>query len=127
MAASVFNLLIITINEKPTYQSCYDSFSCTKNFDWRKIYLWCCKTTINTKLRVLQYKILDHVLYLNKATFKNMLVCHHPIGSTRNVRVKFFLCSFLKKLFFSHKYIILFLVVCVVLTLLTHCILRRFH
>ena len=43
-----------------------------------------------------------------------MLVCRHPIGSTRNVRVKKIIrCSFLEKIF-SHKYSVL-----AMLTLLT--------
>ena len=44
--------------------------------------------------------------FRGKAGLKNMLVCCHPTGSTRKVRVKKnFFCTFLKKDFFGHKYI----------------------
>ena len=75
-----------------------------------------------------------------------MLAYRHPTGSTRNVRVKkIFLMLIPQKKIFYHKYITLamftleskvnliffllnhFLVDCVVLSFLTHCLLRRFH
>ena len=49
-----------------------------------------------------------HTKIVDKTRLKNMLVCRHPTGSTRNGLVKKrFWCSFLKKTFFSYKYIIL--------------------
>ena len=86
-------------------------------------------------------------IYLTQARLKNMLLCYHPTGSTRNVRIKKKKrkCLFLKKNFFSHKLVILgmltfeskvhfllflthnFLVACVVLTFLTHCRQRNLY
>ena len=44
--------------------------------------------------------ILKFFMQNVKASLKNMLVCRHPTGPTRNVRVKkIFWCSFLKKNF----------------------------
>ena len=44
---------------------------------------------------------------IHQARLKNMLLYRHSAGSTRNVRVKnVFERSFLKKRFFSHKYVI---------------------
>ena len=77
----LYNMQIIKNNGKPTSQSYYDSFFCTTNLDWRKIYLLSCKTTIKTKLHVFQHKILNNIL--NKMLFR--------IG-----KVKSPLCSFCK-------------------------------
>ena len=38
--------------------------------DWEKIYLLPFKTTLDTKLRECQYKILNRILYTNKTLFK---------------------------------------------------------
>ena len=48
--------------------------------DWKKIYLLPHKTTADTRLRVFQYKILNNILYLNKALFKFGKV-HSPLCS----------------------------------------------
>ena len=42
------------------------------HLDWEKIYLlpFTCKTTLHTKLRGFQYKILNRILYTNGVLFK---------------------------------------------------------
>ena len=45
-------------------------FFCATNLDWAEIYLLPHKPTLNTKLRVFQYKVLNNVLYLNKIFFR---------------------------------------------------------
>ena len=42
----------------------------TFQLDWEKIYLLPFKTTLDTKLREFQYKILNRILYTNKMLFK---------------------------------------------------------
>ena len=37
--------------------------------DWKDIYLLPRKVTIDTKLRIFQYKLLNNILYLNKHLF----------------------------------------------------------
>ena len=54
-----------------------------QNFDYRKIYFLPRKTTINMKLLVFQYKILNSMLYLNKMLLR--------FGKVRSP-----LCSFFK-------------------------------
>ena len=39
------------------------------NLDWKQIYLLGRKTTINTSLRMFQYKMLNNILFLNKKLF----------------------------------------------------------
>ena len=42
------------------------------NFDliWKSIYLLPCMVTVDTKLKVFQYKILNNILFANKMLFK---------------------------------------------------------
>ena len=42
----------------------------TFHLDWEKIYLLPFKTTLHTKLREFQYKILNRILYTNEMLFK---------------------------------------------------------
>ena len=86
-------------------------------------------------------------IYLTQARLKNMLLCYHPTGSTRNVRIKKKKKKVLipEKNSFSDKLVILgmltleskvhfllflthnFLVACVVLTFLTYCRQRNLY
>ena len=58
------------------------------------------KTIFSSGLNNFEINVMDHILRegkkfnitnLGETTHKNMLVCRHPTGSTRNVRVKIFL------------------------------------
>ena len=51
-------------------QGCFEAFFESSTIYWKDIYLLPHKTTINTKHRSFQYKILNNVLYLNKLLFK---------------------------------------------------------
>ena len=42
--------------------------------EWRNIYILTAKVTICTNLRILQYKILNNILYLNARLFKIHIV-----------------------------------------------------
>ena len=42
----------------------------TFHLDWEKVYLLLFKTTLHTKLREFQYKILNRILYTNEMLFK---------------------------------------------------------
>ena len=46
----------------------------TFHLDWEKIYLLPFKTTLHTKLREFQYKILNRILYTNVMLFKFKIV-----------------------------------------------------
>lgn len=65
-----FALLMNKTFSKPTSQSYCDSLFYMAIFDWRNIYLLLRKTTINTKRRFFQNKILNPVLYLNEILFR---------------------------------------------------------
>ena len=52
---------------RPTAQRYFSNlFTLPDDFDWTKIYDLPRKTTVDTRLRVFQYKILNNVLYLNE-------------------------------------------------------------
>ena len=44
------------------------------NEDWKKIYTLAGKVTIDTRMRIFQYKILNNILYLNRQLFRMKLV-----------------------------------------------------
>ena len=56
--------------EKPTSQLYYERYFNKFDFDWKLIYLLPRMVTVDTKLRVFQYKILNNILFMNKMLFK---------------------------------------------------------
>ena len=59
------------ISSTPIAQRKYNAFFSTHSsqLDWEKIYLLPFKTTLDTKLREFQYKLLNRILYTNKMLF----------------------------------------------------------
>ena len=64
---SLYQIFVSKISCKPTTMKKHDKAFNTDTFqpDWKKIYLLPFKTTLNTKLREFQYKILNRILYTN--------------------------------------------------------------
>ena len=56
--------------EQPTSQLYYERYFNKFDFDWKLIYLLPRMITVDTKLRVFQYKILNNILLVNKMLFK---------------------------------------------------------
>ena len=69
---SLYDSFVSKISSIPTAQKKYNEAFSTHTFqlDWEKIYLLPFKTTLDTKLREFQYKILNRILYTNKMLFK---------------------------------------------------------
>ena len=63
------NIQILHKNCEPTGQIYYKDLLNGSSLEWKEIYLLPRLTTIDNKLRVFQYKILHHVLFLNKRLF----------------------------------------------------------
>ena len=57
-------------NSKTRSQLCFENFFQIKDIDWKHIYLLPRRVTVDTNLRIFQYKILNNVLYLNVKLFK---------------------------------------------------------
>ena len=88
---------------RPTAQRYFSNLlTLPDNFDWTKIYDLPRKTTVDTRLRVLQYKILNNVLYLNEKLFHFGLVdsekCRFCLVSNETPIHIFFECPILKEL-----------------------------
>ena len=69
---SLYDSFVSKTSSIPTAQKKYNKAFSTHTFqlDWEKIYLLPFKTTLDTKLREFQYKILNRILYTNKMLFK---------------------------------------------------------
>ena len=65
---SLYDSFVSKISSIPTAQKKYNETFSThaSQLDWEKIYLLPFKTTLDTKLREFQYKILNRILYTNK-------------------------------------------------------------
>ena len=67
----LYEILISNNSLKPSPQLYFEQlFPSIANEDWKKIYLLPRKVTLDTRLRIFQYKILHNVLYLNKILHK---------------------------------------------------------
>ena len=77
----MYNIQILHKNCELTGQIYYKDLLNGPSLEWKEIYLLPRLTTIDNKLRVFQYKILHHVLFLNKRLF--------TLGKTHST-----LCSF---------------------------------
>ena len=68
----IYDSLIFKISNTPTAQKKYNEIFNTNTFqlDWEKICLLPYETTLDTKLREFQYKILNRILYTNDMLFK---------------------------------------------------------
>ena len=65
----LYSLSIVLKNELPTSQKYFCNFFPNSQVEWKEIYLLPRKVSIDTNLRMLQYKILNNILYLNKQLF----------------------------------------------------------
>ena len=61
--------MILSLKNKPTSQNCFENSIPNYTFDWKQIYLLSRIITINSYQRNFQYKILHHILYLNKKLY----------------------------------------------------------
>ena len=63
-------ILVETNTFKPTAQDYFENLFETSQFNWKKIYFLIHNTTLDTKARMFQYKVLHNILYANKMLFK---------------------------------------------------------
>ena len=64
-------LILVEANTvKPTAQDYFENLFETSQFNWKKIYFLIHNTTLDTKARMFQYKVLHNILYANKMLFK---------------------------------------------------------
>ena len=66
----IYNIHIDKLFKTPTSKLYYfNEFNVTED-DWQLIYTLAGKLTLDFKLRVFQYKVLNNILYLNKSLYK---------------------------------------------------------
>ena len=63
-------MLIDTNSIKPTSQTYFENLFPNFKSDWKSIYLLRKRVTIDTNLRMFQYKLLNNFLYLNNMLFR---------------------------------------------------------
>ena len=69
-SATLYEILIDANNIKPTSQTYFENLFSNFKPDWKSIYLLPRRVTLDTNLRMFQYKLLNNVLYLNKMLFR---------------------------------------------------------
>ena len=69
-SATLYEILIDANNIKPTSQTYFENLFSNFKPDWKSIYLLPRCVTLDTNLRVFQYKLLNNVLYLNNMLFR---------------------------------------------------------
>ena len=65
------HLILVEANTvKPTAQDYFVSVFEKSQFNWKKIYFLIRSTTLDTKARTFQYRVVHNILYANKMLFK---------------------------------------------------------
>ena len=101
-AKNVYNLLLKPILKKPASQNTILNMLNLSEIDWEKVYLIPLKVTIETSLRVFQYKILNNILYLNnrlyKSGFADNPLCSLCTKEPETIKHLFCYCIYTQKL-----------------------------
>ena len=66
----LYNMLLILKVEKPTVQTYFEKIFQNPQLEWKDIYTLPGLVTINTSLRIFQYKLLHNILYLSVMLYK---------------------------------------------------------
>ena len=69
--------------KKATSQLYYEGYFNNFDFDWKPIYLLLHMVTVNTKLKVFQYKILNNILFMNKWSLNSGKLNRHCVLSAK--------------------------------------------
>ena len=69
-SAILYEILIDANKIKPTSQTYFENLFPNFKPDWKSTYLLPRRVTLGTNFRILQYKLLNNVLYLNSMLFR---------------------------------------------------------
>ena len=69
-SATLYQILNDENKIKPTSQTYFENLFPNFKSDWKSIYLLPRRVTLDTNLRMFQYKLLNNVLYLNNMLFR---------------------------------------------------------
>ena len=71
---AAFKILTRPLVKTPTSQKSWEKVLCGQDLDWASIYMISRMVTVESKLRIFQYKVLNHILYLNDRFYKMGIV-----------------------------------------------------
>ena len=69
-SATLYEVLTDANIVKPTSQTCFENLFSSYKPDWKSISVLPRRETLDTDLRMFQYKLLNNVLYLNNMLFR---------------------------------------------------------
>ena len=71
---AAYKILIRPLVKAPTSQKSLEKLLCRQDLDWAGIYMIPRMVTVESKLRIFQYKVLNNILYLNDRLYKMGIV-----------------------------------------------------
>ena len=71
---AAYKILIRPLVKAPTSQKSLEKLLCRQDLDWASIYMIPRMVTVESKLRIFQYKVLNNILYLNDRLYKMWIV-----------------------------------------------------
>ena len=71
---ATYKILIRPLVKAPTSQKSLEKLLCRQDLDWASIYMIPRMVTVESKLRIFQYKVLNNILYLNDRLYKMGIV-----------------------------------------------------
>ena len=69
-----YKMLIRPLVKAPTSQRSLEQLLCRRHLDWASIYMIPRMVTVESKLRIFQYKVLNNIPYLNDRLYKMGIV-----------------------------------------------------
>ena len=102
VSKELYNISLCSMYEKPTTQIYHEKLLKTTNLNWKEIYILPRKISIDSNLRMFQYKILNNILLLNKLLFKFKKVpsplCSFCNSADETSLHSFYTCNVTKRL-----------------------------
>ena len=71
---ATYKILIGPLVKAPTSQKSWEKLLCRQDLDWASIYMIPRMVTVESKLRIFKYKVLNNILYLNDRLYKMGIV-----------------------------------------------------
>ena len=85
---AAYKILIRPLVKAPTSQKSLEKRLCKQDLDWASIYMIPRMVTVESKLRIIQYKVLNNILYLNDRLYKMgivKLLCAHFVNKRKKL------------------------------------------
>ena len=80
LVTAAYKILIRSLVKAPTSKKSWEKLLCRQDLEWASIYMIPQMVTVESKLRIFRYKVLNNILYLNDRLYK-MGIFHTPLCS----------------------------------------------